>query len=292
MPGRRPGSGFLLHSVGPAPDPTGCPYADAKNEQEGDEIKADLEEPENGQVPEAVHEQRFRNVETPVRERHGVAQKHGGGCVFAPEVRGLRQGVDQYRHRKHDPEQDRNVAEPLYVDGHQAGDDPVARQPENPDENADHRGQCAPHDREEQRVEEADDGCPEMGRARCVFDQPLVDVIAGGLAQETETHPLAEGVQVLDGVADQPGNQQHEAHDGDNLNRHRPVPGVVEQHARGEGALRGYPVSHSRASGRLTRKKEAAASPCGGFPKSSLHWAIKRGADPAPRRDFGSTERR
>jgi hypothetical protein len=90
-------------------------------------------------------------------------------------------GVDSRHDREdhEDPQKQRNVAEAFDIDRHQARHDPVLGQAQHTGEDAEDGGHDTAEERHEERVEDADKRGAAMGRVVGVFDQALVDVVAG-----------------------------------------------------------------------------------------------------------------
>src|SRR3546814_16124161 len=78
-----------------------------------------------------------------------------------------------------------------------AADEPVARQPQHPEEEAEDAREDAAGHRHHRGVDQPDDGRAEMRVTRVVLDEGLVDVVAGGFPEEVDPEALAVQVQVL-----------------------------------------------------------------------------------------------
>ena len=86
-------------------------------------------------------------------------------------------------------DEQRRVAHDLDVAGRDAADQPVARQPRDPDDDAQDRGEHDADDADQQRVEQTGEEGLAVGVARRVRDDRLRDVEAGGCAQESRPKP-------------------------------------------------------------------------------------------------------
>ena len=157
-------------------------------------------------------EQGLGNVEAPVGEERGAADGHG--------LPRMRQRVDEYPVPQQDEQQHRGVAGELDVAVRQARHQPVFRQPEYPDEEAEHGGHDDAEEGHQSRVDQ-----PHHRRAQVrvpvgVLDERLVDVVVGGEPEEFEPEGLVEDGEVGDDVGDHPGHgrehaEQHQDLDGD-----------------------------------------------------------------------------
>src|SRR5690606_31317523 len=60
---------------------------------------------------------------------------------------------------------------------------------------------------------------------------------AGSVPEELKAEVLAERLQVPDDVVDKPGSTGHEQEQHDDLDGHRPIPRIVDEHAQTECVL-------------------------------------------------------
>src|SRR3546814_5285292 len=97
-----------------------------------------------------------------------------------------------------------------------AADEPVARQPQHAEEEAEDAREDAAGHRHHRGVDQADDGSAKMRVTRVVLDEGLVDVVAGGGPEEVEPKALAEQLQVLHRVVRQEADgEKHAGHHHD-----------------------------------------------------------------------------
>ena len=233
----RAGAGGVLHRLGAALKAPVAPDAQRQRHDDRNQVVADQEDPDVD-IAEAAREQRLGHVDTAVGHRDRMEQLHVGGGICTPEGRGRRHRFGHHRVDDEDPDQQRDVAERLDIDRHQLGDDPVLRQPQHPGDDAEHRGPGAGDRGDEQRVEQPDQHRAGMGAVVRILDEVLVDIVACARAQEAVVEVLAQRMQVLDRVVDQPGRARHEKEHEHHLDGHRPVPGVVDEHAHPKGGFR------------------------------------------------------
>jgi hypothetical protein len=144
------------------------PDRDERKQEDGDE-DARIRPPD-----------RTGHEDAAVGDGHGIEQDHRRACVLPAEIARLRRRFGHDREDHEDPQEQRDVAEAFDIDGHQAGDEPVVGQAQDAGEDAEDGRDDTAQEGDEQRVQDPHDGRAAMGRVVGVFDQALVDVIAGG----------------------------------------------------------------------------------------------------------------
>jgi hypothetical protein len=95
-------------------------------------------------------------------------------------------------------------------------------------------GGDAAEKRHQQRVQHPHQRRAPVGHLRVVLDQPLVDVIARGLAEEAEAEGLTLRREVDQRVVQQVAEAEDEQQECDELDRQRPVSRVVQEHGHTE----------------------------------------------------------
>ena len=179
-----------------------------------------------------------------------------------------------------DPKQHRHVAETRRHRPRPAGDEPVLGEPQYAHEDADRPlPGSSPGRRRGSVLRMPTSAARAWVLVVGIGDQRLADVIAGPGTEEAEAEVLAEPVEVLDGIVDQPGGGQHESEHSEDLNGQRAVSRIVEQHAEPErldASRPRWPSSHH----------PSAALPAGGAGRAAvIGEAGRAGRAAAPVRD-------
>ena len=143
-----------------------------------------------------------------------------------------RQELGQHEVPDEELQQQRHVAERLDVHAAERAQQEVARQPPDPDQRADDRGQHDADDRHAQRVRQPDQEGPGVGLRRIELEQALADREARRLQQEVEAALDAAHPHVLQRVVDEVPAGRHDQQHGDDLvdeaPERRAAPGPAE----------------------------------------------------------------
>ena len=128
-----------------------------------------------------------------------------------------RQDMDDDPVDQQDVEQDRDIAGEFDNAINDVAGDPVIRQPDNAEQETENGCRDDPEEGDQGGVQDTHQHGPEMGALRRVFDQPLVDVVGRGEAQEIEAEGLAENRQVEHRVVDDVGQKREQQGHGQDL---------------------------------------------------------------------------
>ncbi len=129
-------------------------------------------------------------------------------------------------------QQQRSVAHHLDIEQRDLRENPVVREPGDPDREPQRRRQRDRYRGHQQRVAEPDPERAAVGRKRGIVDQRLVDGEAGGLVPEAEAHGNAARLHVDDGVAPAGADQRRERPDQQRLIEQPPRALIVDQRRR------------------------------------------------------------
>ena len=137
-----------------------------------------------------------------IRGRHDEIQPAVRQEAEAPQLQRLtRRGqVADHRGPEDHLKDDRDIAHDLDIDQRDALQEPVARDPHDADQKAQHRRNDDPRGRDRQRVHQADDQCPAIGIARGIVDQRLADLELRDLIEEAKAGGDVLAAEVLDHV--------------------------------------------------------------------------------------------
>ncbi len=131
---------------------------------------------------------------------------------------------------EHELHQQRNVAHHLDIDIGDLVDDPVLRQPENAENKPDEGRQHNARERDDKRVDDADNQHIQMrrGLAAVTFEKNDADVETGGLAQKAETRCDTAVCQIDRRVMRNIPGKKDNKRDNEKLEKDGPDPRVPE----------------------------------------------------------------
>ena len=127
-----------------------------------------------------------------------------------------RQGPEHREVPEQDLEQERQVADQFHIAAGEPRQQPIGREPRDPDKKPQHRGKHDADGGDQQRVEQTDEEDPPVGILLTVWNERLADTEPGGVVEKAKAAGDLLGVEIGLGIErefvpePQHRRQQHE----------------------------------------------------------------------------------